>query len=71
FLNRFAFPSKAPAVTEIQGRGLDIEVTRVRVWPVLGLKERLAQALGPQIAGDSAYHGTAGTDIETWETEKE
>jgi hypothetical protein len=54
FLHRFAFPSKAPAVTDIQGRGVNINLTRVQIWPVLGLKERLAKALGPEIAGDLA-----------------
>ena len=54
FLNRFAFPSKAPAVTDIQGHGLNINLIRVQIWPVLGLKERLAKALGPEIAGDLA-----------------
>ncbi|KAJ0125290.1 hypothetical protein J7T55_006635 [Diaporthe amygdali] len=71
FLQRFAFPSKAPHVTDTQDGGLKIEVTRVQIWPVLGLKERLAKALGPQIAGDLASHETSGTDIETWETEQE
>ncbi|KAH8751677.1 hypothetical protein F5883DRAFT_471926, partial [Diaporthe sp. PMI_573] len=52
FLNRFAFPSKAPGVTEIQGHGLNINLIRVQIWPVLGLKERLAKALGSEIAGD-------------------
>ncbi|KAL1876924.1 hypothetical protein Daus18300_002530 [Diaporthe australafricana] len=68
FLKRFACPSKAPDLTD---SGLNINVTRVQIWPVLGLKERLAKALGPQIAGDLACHDTADTDIETWETEQE
>jgi hypothetical protein len=71
FLNRFAFPSKAPAVTDMQGRGLNINLTRVQIWPVLGLKERLAKALGPEIAGDLACHDIADSNIETWETEEE
>jgi hypothetical protein len=71
FLNRFAFPSKAPAVTDMQDRGLNINLTRVQIWPVLGLKERLAKALGPEIAGDLACHDIADSNIETWETEEE
>ncbi|KAH8750304.1 hypothetical protein F5883DRAFT_472895, partial [Diaporthe sp. PMI_573] len=55
FLKRFAFPSKAPIVTGMQGSELNIEVTPVQIWPVLGLKERLAQTLYPQIAGDLAW----------------
>ncbi|KAH8749095.1 hypothetical protein F5883DRAFT_373917, partial [Diaporthe sp. PMI_573] len=51
FLKRFAFPSKAPIITKMQGSELNIKVTPVQIWPVLGLKERLAQALYPQIAG--------------------
>jgi hypothetical protein len=71
FLKRFAFPSKAPAVSNVQGRGLNINLTRVQIWPLLGLKERLAKALGPQIAGDLACQDTADSDIETWETDKD
>jgi hypothetical protein len=71
FLERFAAPSKAPKVRGLQHGGLDIDVTRVQIWPVLGLKERLARALGTEIAGELADHDTAGTDIETWETEQE
>lgn len=71
FLERFACPSKAPKVADMRDAGLDIKVTRVQIWPVLGLKERLAKALGTEIAGDLACHDTADTDIETWETEQE
>lgn len=71
FLERFACPSKAPKAADTQDGGLDISVTRVQIWPVLGLKERLAKALGTEIAGDLACHDTADTDIETWETEQE
>jgi hypothetical protein len=34
---------------------MDISYTPVSFWPILGLKERLSQALGPEIAGDSIY----------------
>lgn len=71
FLERFARPSRAPKAKDSQDSGLDINVTRVQIWPVLGLKERLAKALGTEIAGDLACHDTADTDIETWETEQE
>lgn len=71
FLERFACPSKAPKAADVQDGGLDISVTRVQIWPVLGLKERLAKALGTEIAGDLACHDIADTDIETWETEQE
>ncbi|KAH8750278.1 hypothetical protein F5883DRAFT_349529, partial [Diaporthe sp. PMI_573] len=55
FLNRFAFPSKAPVVTGAQGGELNIQVTRVQIWPIFGLKQRLAQALCLQIAGHLAW----------------
>ncbi|KAK7747887.1 hypothetical protein SLS53_001139 [Cytospora paraplurivora] len=71
FLRRFDRPSKAPKADDPLNGGLKIEVTKVPIWPVLGLKERLAKALGPEIAGDMACADFADGDIETWETEKE
>jgi hypothetical protein len=71
FLERFAFPSKAPMVTDVQGGELNIQVTRVQIWPIFGLKQRLAQALCLQIAGDLAWDDTASTDMETLETKHE
>jgi len=66
FLERFANPTKAPA--EDADSGLDITFHRVPIWPILGLKERLAQAFGPEIAGDAALKnwGDESNDIETW-----
>lgn len=66
FLERFAHPTKAPA--EDVDSGLDITFHRVPVWPILGLKERLARALGQEIAGDLAMHEYDGESdyIETW-----
>jgi len=58
FLNRFMFPHKAPAAGgagEDDGAGMDISHTPVSFWPILGLKERLAKALGREIAGDAIY----------------
>lgn len=61
FLSRFMFPHKAPAPTPGEdntadfSNGMDISYTPVSFWPVLGLKERLAKALGREIAGDSIY----------------
>ncbi|ROW06757.1 hypothetical protein VMCG_04185 [Cytospora schulzeri] len=71
FLERFARPSKAPHADDPLGGGLDIEVTKVQIWPVLGLKERLAKALGPEIAGELACSDVSDGNIETWETEQE
>ncbi|OIW22962.1 hypothetical protein CONLIGDRAFT_564645, partial [Coniochaeta ligniaria NRRL 30616] len=66
FLERFAHPTKAPA--EDVDPGLQITFHRVPVWPILGLKERLARALGYEIAGNLALHEFDGesNDIETW-----
>lgn len=48
FLMMFHEPDKAP-----KGNAeVKIEYTHVPVWPVLGLKERLGQALGREIVGD-------------------
>lgn len=55
FLDRFMFPHKAPKSQENFRAGMDISCTRVSFWPLLGLKERLSKALGPEIAGDSIY----------------
>ncbi len=53
FLDRFARPHKfsRPEDEEI-GDGIKIEYTRVPVWPLLGLRERLGKALGRGIADD-------------------
>ncbi|KAK4246000.1 hypothetical protein C7999DRAFT_42537 [Corynascus novoguineensis] len=57
FLDRFMFPHKAPkgSTGEEAGAGMDISYTPVSFWPILGLKERLAKALGREIAGDAIY----------------
>lgn len=57
FLNRFMFPHKAPTSREDGDvpAGIEISYTPVSFWPILGLKERLAKALGREIAGDPMY----------------
>ncbi|RYP34255.1 hypothetical protein DL767_004378 [Monosporascus sp. MG133] len=48
FLRMFHEPEKAPrGDTKIQ-----ISYAQVPIWPVLGLKERLGQALGSEVVGD-------------------
>ncbi|KAB5582307.1 hypothetical protein GE09DRAFT_1166798 [Coniochaeta sp. 2T2.1] len=66
FLERFAHPTKAP--TSASDPGLDITYQRVPVWPILGLKERLAGALGQEIAGSLALtsFGVESNDLETY-----
>ncbi|KAI0484082.1 hypothetical protein GGR56DRAFT_612251 [Xylariaceae sp. FL0804] len=59
-LMMFHDPDKAP-------RGntqFEIEYARVPVWPVLGLKERLGQALGADVVGDFA-----NVPMDTYENE--
>ena len=80
FLERFARPCRAPKRSTL-GReeqhddnnenveaGMNITFARVPIWPVLGLKERLAKALGRQTVGDVF---SDDGEIETWETEEE
>ncbi|KAL2150383.1 hypothetical protein VTH82DRAFT_6946 [Thermothelomyces myriococcoides] len=57
FLNRFMFPHKVPKgpAGEEVDIGMEISYTPVSFWPILGLKERLAKALGWEIAGDAIY----------------
>ncbi|KAH8901948.1 hypothetical protein BR93DRAFT_866111, partial [Coniochaeta sp. PMI_546] len=66
FLERFAYPAKAPA-GDVDA-GLKIHFRRVPVWPILGLKERLAKALGYEIAGNLALHmfDRESDHVETW-----
>lgn len=69
FLRRFAEPMKAPSIDALHNGGLQVDVTKVPVWPVLGLKERLAQALGSEISGEDLRPMYEG--IQTWESEAE
>ncbi|CAI4217400.1 unnamed protein product [Parascedosporium putredinis] len=50
-----AFPQTAAAETEVPGAGgqpgLDIEVVKVPIWPIIGLRERLGQALSEEVVG--------------------
>lgn len=54
FLNRFLHPEKCFA-DAAGDDGLEITQTPVNFWPLLGLKERLAKALGREIAGDPGF----------------
>ncbi|KAG6040598.1 hypothetical protein E4U41_007792 [Claviceps citrina] len=51
FLDRFFDPAKTPPGQEQHPSGLRIEYSRVPIWPVLGLRERLNEALGEEIVG--------------------
>ncbi|KZL64681.1 hypothetical protein CI238_11857 [Colletotrichum incanum] len=50
-LRKFHNPVENPQPTG-EADGMRIEYTRVPIWPVLGLKERLGKALGKDIVGD-------------------
>ncbi|KAG6978460.1 hypothetical protein FocnCong_v011593 [Fusarium oxysporum f. sp. conglutinans] len=63
FLEKFHDPFKAPADDDdAMVTGLKIEYTRVPIWPILGLKERLGKALGHEIVG--SFNPNL---METWE----
>jgi hypothetical protein len=65
-LQRLHYPAQCVVNPSSDGRlvlpRLDIEVTRVPTWPVLGLKERLGLALGEDVAGPVDVN-----NIETWQ----
>ncbi|QUC21332.1 uncharacterized protein UV8b_05575 [Ustilaginoidea virens] len=67
FLDRFHEPWKAP---QLDGDGVPpgirIEYTRVPIWPILGLRERLGRALGEEIVGQFDP-----TRMETWDVDAE
>ncbi|KFA70329.1 hypothetical protein S40285_01738 [Stachybotrys chlorohalonatus IBT 40285] len=67
FLERFHDPRKVPAGEEgPESLGIKIEYTRVPIWPILGLRERLGKAMGEEIVG--AFDPD---QIETWEEDGE
>lgn len=70
-LRRFDDLSWAPPrVDDIQDSELKIQVTRVPIWPLLGLKERLSQTLGEELSGEACSRLT-DAEIETWESDEE
>ncbi|OBS27704.1 hypothetical protein FPOA_01646 [Fusarium poae] len=67
FLEKFHDPFKAPLNDDNAAvSGIKIEYTRVPVWPILGLRERLGKALGQEIVGPFNPD-----EIETWEKDPE
>ncbi|KAK1239399.1 hypothetical protein MKX07_008887 [Trichoderma sp. CBMAI-0711] len=62
FLDRFYDPSCAPLDEDGNVEGMKIEFTRVPIWPILGLRERLGKALGEDIVGPFDP-----SKMETWE----
>lgn len=64
FLDRFFDPSGAFYDEDGTIAGMKIEFTRVPIWPILGLRERLGKALGEDIVGPFDSN-----QMETWEDE--
>jgi hypothetical protein len=62
FLERFHKPNRGPRGDE-EGTSpnIEIEYTRVPIWPLLGLRERLGNALGEDMVGSFDVE-----DIRTW-----
>jgi hypothetical protein len=66
FLDRFFDPSGAFYEEDGTIAGMKIEFTRVPIWPILGLRERLGKALGEDIVGSFDSN-----QMETWEFDSE
>ncbi|KAL7926448.1 hypothetical protein ACQKWADRAFT_280307 [Trichoderma austrokoningii] len=62
FLDRFFDPSGAFYDEDGTIAGMKVEFTRVPIWPILGLRERLGKALGEDIVGSFDPD-----QMETWE----
>ncbi|KAH6608176.1 hypothetical protein Trco_004489 [Trichoderma cornu-damae] len=62
FLDRFYDPYSAPRDDNGAVAGMKIEFTRVPIWPILGLRERLGKALGEEVVGPFDSNG-----METWQ----
>lgn len=70
YLRQFHYPHKAFPQQTDDGQtalrpDLNIEVTKVPTWPIIGLRERLGQALGEEVVGSFDVD-----DPETWERQK-
>ncbi|KAK5997768.1 hypothetical protein PT974_00127 [Cladobotryum mycophilum] len=66
FLDRFHNPYGNPCDDEdSEVPGIKIEYTRVPIWPILGLRERLGKALGEDIVGPFDPE-----NMETWEEDE-
>ncbi|KAK2593512.1 hypothetical protein QQS21_008778 [Conoideocrella luteorostrata] len=64
FLDRFHDPSKTPMNDDNKAPGIKIEYTRIPIWPILGLRERLGIAVGKEIVGEFD-----ASELEPWETD--
>lgn len=64
FLERFHDPTKVPDGfgDDTRSDGMRIEYTKIPIWPILGLRERMGKALGHDLVGV-----VEETRIETWQ----
>ncbi|KAF4589809.1 hypothetical protein GQ602_003698 [Ophiocordyceps camponoti-floridani] len=63
FLDRFHRPWEAVRDEDGKVSGLSIEYTKIPIWPILGLRERLGKALGADLVG--LFDGSV---METWDS---
>ncbi|KAF7561599.1 hypothetical protein G7046_g2542 [Stylonectria norvegica] len=66
FLRQFHDPYKAPKGGDGEMEGIKISYTKVPIWPILGLRERLGKALGQDIVGPFDEE-----EMETWDSDVE
>ncbi|PHH70084.1 hypothetical protein CDD80_6256 [Ophiocordyceps camponoti-rufipedis] len=66
FLDRFHRPWEAVRDEDGKVSGLVIEYTKIPIWPILGLRERLGKALGPDLVG--LFDGSV---METWDSDSD
>ncbi|PKS05583.1 hypothetical protein jhhlp_008101 [Lomentospora prolificans] len=66
-----AFPQRAADGQSVSRTGLDIEVTKVPIWPIIGLRERLGQALSEEMVGHFDIDNPETWDCTSSESEPE
>ncbi|KAJ4415819.1 hypothetical protein N0V85_002555 [Neurospora sp. IMI 360204] len=69
YMERWLYPLKVPQSSKKAKKqiNLDITMTPVPFWPILGLKERLARALGKNIVGPDVYSDLYPDHIGFWD----
>lgn len=69
YMERWLYPLRAPQSSKKAKKqiSLDITMTPVPFWPILGLKERLARALGRDIVGPDVYSDSHPDHIGFWD----
>lgn len=69
YMERWLYPLKVPQSSKKAKKqiSLDITMTPVPFWPILGLKERLARALGKDIVGPDVYSDAHPDHIGFWD----